>query len=257
MKSDEDETVTTNDNEDMTSDDERLDNRCLSMDNELENILQGIKDESDHLKPEELAGKSVRLPNFSASFLTSKGGKICIPGTRISLYVPPGAVDTTDDEPVLVYIYLIPKSKNRGGLKDDSKWLTPNVECGPPGLSFQRDVLLTMPHYAVNPAEWEFNAHQTKQQDTLPRTLENSAIIVTKYEVTFFLNHFCSHGCSGKSTANSPQQERKWMKAGVIFQRQDDDHMLMTIRLRDIDCYPVSHHAQHHLFGMMRSSKSD
>ena len=205
---------------------------------ELSNIVSRIEDalEKKNLKLEDRTKILIQLPNFSAMYLTSKGGKITIPGTRISLYVPPEALDATD-EPVLVYIYLQPKStKHHSELDEGRRWLTPSVECGPHGLRFKKDVYLTVPHYAVNPTQWDFYGHQTKGQDhKVSSSTLRDATIVTKYEVTMLLDHFCSHICSGRPSSDASQEIRKWMKAGVSFHRQDEQQMQMRVQLYDID----------------------
>ncbi|XP_072032509.1 uncharacterized protein [Amphiura filiformis] len=215
--------------------------------NILANILTKIKEtiESKNLKPEQLANISIQLPNFSGKYLTNKGGRIMIPGTRISLYVPPGALDAEDTSPILVFIYLHPKSSRNRSQYDGRKWLTPNVECGPHGLVFKKDVYLTMPHYAVNPTQWDFDGHQTKQQadgKTCSKTLRD-AVVVNEYEVTMMLDHFCSHGCSGRPVSGSDSNVRRWMKAGISFHRQDDQHMQIKVKLCDIESsMPASMH---------------
>ena len=209
---------------------------------ELSDIVSRIEEalENKNLKPEDRTKILIQLPNFSAMYMTSKGGKITIPGTRISLFVPSEALDETD-EPVLVYIYLQPKSKNRPELDEGRRWLTPSVKCGPRGLKFKKDVYLTMPHYAVNPTQWDFDGHQTKGQDhdkESSSTLRD-ATIVTKYEVTMLLDHFCSHTCSGRPSSDASQEVRKWMKAGVSFHGQDEQQMQMRVQLYDIDIVTV------------------
>ena len=202
----------------------------------MTNILTEIEEtfKKKGVKLTERTNIAIQFGNFSAKYLTNKGGRIRIPGSRVSLYVPPGALDTT---PTLVYIYLHPRSSRKHSLGDNRTRLTPNVECGPHGLVFKKDVYLTMPHYAVTPSKWDFDGHQTKEQTDGQKCTKSvrDAVVVSEYEVTIMLDHFCTHQCSGQPSNRGNEDVRKWMKAGISFHGQDDQHVQIKVQLCDID----------------------
>ena len=98
----------------------------------LDNALKHLGGLSTDVKSNE--GRMVIGSNFAAAILSQEiGGVLSIPGKKVSLYVPPGALQ----KPVsIVYIYITPPSITKPKLASEETWLTPIVECGPfrPGI---------------------------------------------------------------------------------------------------------------------------
>ena len=95
-------------------------------------------------------------PQLRASGLIDhKGGTIVIPGTEVSLHIPPDALPEGQEE--RIYISIVTGEESCPTLAPDHFMLTPIVDCGPDGMEFKRPVRITTPHAAVfgDENKWE------------------------------------------------------------------------------------------------------
>ena len=86
-------------------------------------------------------------------------------------------------------------------LNKEETWLTPTVRCGPPGLEFQKDVILTIPHCAPEPHQWELCSHETKKVEggKWRRLKKQEVDLLPDRKINMHLRHFCGEKISGKA----------------------------------------------------------
>ncbi|XP_070534699.1 netrin receptor UNC5B-a-like isoform X2 [Ptychodera flava] len=92
--------------------------------------------------------------NFFGSVFDSDGGYLKIPNKDVILTIPPGAVEDGKRQPV----YCNVTAYKYGEIHPGKVILTPLVHCGPDGAKFNKDVLLSFPHSAVDENSWNFTA---------------------------------------------------------------------------------------------------
>lgn len=222
---------------------------------ELVQALQHFQN-SQRMSDEALAGKSVQIDNFAATFLTNQGGRISLPKRNVNLYVPPGALPA-GESPQLVYVYVLPPDPGNSLDDRDETWLTPSVHCGPSGLQFNKDVFVTMPHCASDIQQWAFTMHQVKRtKGDVWHPLENDddGLLVVKQrdKVTMLMNHFCGQKGSGKSKMRSSKTSAaaangKLMKVSVSSKQSlmascdDKINIDITITNKDEVCRSLDH----------------
>ncbi|KAF6033927.1 hypothetical protein EB796_007768 [Bugula neritina] len=116
--------------------------------------------------PDRQVGKCYASSIFAIGEFDVDGGRLYLAGDMsVSLTIPAGAVKTTQ----LVYL-LMSYDNNESG--DHTENFSPTIECGPDGLQFEKPVVLTMPHAAINmeletlaceggSAEWTVDSSET------------------------------------------------------------------------------------------------
>ncbi|XP_072039232.1 LOW QUALITY PROTEIN: netrin receptor UNC5C-like [Amphiura filiformis] len=80
--------------------------------------------------------------------VTHRGGRLVIPDTGISLFIPEGALPKGTSEDL--YVAVSRETTDRPRLEGQDTLLSPVVICGPSGLAFQKSLIVTMPHCAQN-----------------------------------------------------------------------------------------------------------
>ena len=209
---------------------------------ELDFILQCIEHSSQkHAhSPQQLAGKRFELDNFAAVCISNAcdGVKLTIPGTRISLYIPPFALSHLD-EPQIVYIYRHQENEAQLPHPDGKEVMaTPVIECGPSGLSFSKPVFLTMPYtFDVPTSQVRVSAYHSKHAISNDwqglRDGEDTVVIAQEKEVTILISNFCKYGCTVQSTT---EETTKWMKASVdVDQEEAEGRCKIVVQLCDLD----------------------
>ena len=188
------------------------------------------------MSPDKLVNKSVQMDNFAAMFMTSgKGGLLTIPSKNVSLNVPPDALPATE-QPQLVYVYVCDDETLNPPLNKEESWLTPTVRCGPPGLKFQTEVILKMPHCALHPHQWEFCFHETKKKEGGKwRRVNKHEDPLQDMNIAMPLHHFCGEKISGKA-----KQENGYVQKAInvhLFmerrdQREDPPHLSVLLSNR-------------------------
>ena len=227
----------------------------------ISNELQTVIDELSTLKIKNtgapnLEGKTVIGKDYAVALLTHTGGVLSIPDKNVSLYVPPKAL--AENRFQLVYIYVIPPKTIIGPtLKKTETWVTPLVECGPPGLAFATNVFLTLPHCIGNEESdidrsWNLTGHQGNQkagnQQWNKLVQPARQIKRNKGTLTLQVSHFTIFGVSGES--QEPQTEAA-TPIHVV------KRMKVTVALTDVDMHPrqqritvslCNQEVSHHLF---------
>ena len=90
------------------------------------------------------------------------GGKFTIGNTGVSLTVPPLAIPEGHTEGI--YIAIVDQEKEHPQITSKESLLSPVVKCGPTGLKFQRPVILSMPHCALNEeGTWNLKGEENGQ----------------------------------------------------------------------------------------------
>ena len=164
-------------------------------------------------------GQQITFGTCAVGFFDINGGRLTLPNVGVSLFIPPGAVESKD--PQMIYIYALPSSRNEPDLDPKETWLTPTVECGPSGLQFAKDVLLSMSHCAINHPQWNVQVHRGNGESPEWKKLETGGETITFLDdkkVTLALNHFSPYKVSGRSSTSSDEETfvSKWMKAAVL-----------------------------------------
>ena len=85
--------------------------------------------------------------SFVARYFDDKGGYLEVEKANVRMYIPPGAIKGQDQ---LIYINLHPVHNVKGKI-------SPVVEVGPPGTTFEKNITLSYPHCAANESEWKFS----------------------------------------------------------------------------------------------------
>lgn len=80
--------------------------------------------------------------NFTVASVTHTGAKLSLPGWGVSLLIPPGALDTGFVEEVFLAVVPIPTPP----LCDQKCMLSPVVLAGPPRLTLNKAVVLSLSH---------------------------------------------------------------------------------------------------------------
>ena len=164
-------------------------------------------------------GQQITFGTCAVGFFDINGGRLTLPNLDISLFIPPGAIESKD--PQMIYIYALSSNRNEPDLDSKETWLTPTTECGPSGLQFAKDVLLSMPHCAINHSQWKIQAHRGNDESPVWKKLETGGETISFLDdkkVTLALNHFSPYKVSGRSSTSSDEETfvSKWMKVAVF-----------------------------------------
>ncbi|XP_072026894.1 uncharacterized protein [Amphiura filiformis] len=164
-------------------------------------------------------GQQVTFGSCAVGFFDTNGGRLTLPTKGVSLHIPAGAIDTP--KPQMVYIYELSSRNGEPKLKEKETWLTPTVECGPPGLEFAKVVLLSLPHSAINHSQWHVTAHRGNNQSSGWDMLESgkdTLMFLDDKKITLAIDHFSPYKVSGRASNSSEEDSRvsKWMKAAIF-----------------------------------------
>ena len=216
--------------------------------NEAQHNLLFLKKMQDESPSKDLIGKYFERKTFAAAFLTSEGGTIKISEQGVSLYVPPGAI--SKDIVQLVYISIASTDVSLPDLKANQKWVTAIVDCGPSGLQFQKQVLISLPrtsqhkshgnprvtvHRSSNENDWEKLRPCDHEWDT------------TKGRILIKTTHFTRFGVSEEQESDSDEDDyglvtTKWMKIAAFIKPSGEHEgcLEITVKICDHKAYEVS-----------------
>ncbi|XP_070535515.1 netrin receptor UNC5B-like [Ptychodera flava] len=161
--------------------------------------------------------------NFVGSVFDDRGGYLKMPVGNVVLYIPPGAIEQRHRQPI--YCYL--DDFHSGQLRSDGNTLlTPVVKCGPDGTTFKTDLVLSLPHCALNPDSWQFRP-LCQPSDGKWIHLPEANILVKKEAIFLFLRDFTKYAADGK--AMEGHDARRRIGVGVQGQFRSDDHIQIHV----------------------------
>ena len=161
------------------------------------------------------ADQCVQMEDYTAAFLTDKGGRLSILNSDISIYVPEGALPP--GKPQLVEL-KIEQSKGTPSLDEVEAWLTPTVKCGPPGVKFKKDVFLVLPHCASDISKWNLTHYQSKTGEWSKSKKEESLILQQENSLVVMTDKFCGQKVSG-SLGEHDELQTKEMNVSVYLEK--------------------------------------
>ncbi|XP_071829843.1 netrin receptor UNC5B-b-like isoform X2 [Apostichopus japonicus] len=87
-----------------------------------------------------------------------RGGRLIIPEAGVSLFIPDGAITRNNGEEV--YLGVNPDPSNQPNISPRCTSLTPVVVAGPPGITFNKPVILTIPHCSQRrDGDWRYSIY--------------------------------------------------------------------------------------------------
>ncbi|XP_070549589.1 uncharacterized protein [Ptychodera flava] len=156
--------------------------------------------------------------DFVGSVFDDKGGYLKLLGGDIVLYIPPDAIEKGQQQPVYCYV-----NQTCGQINTGEVLLTPVVSCGPDGVTFQKDVVLSLSHYAVNTKSWNISAIAKPTDGSWYNLPTSSDFMLLKEEsVFFFVRHFTDFAAEGEASEEEHPQQR--IKVGVKGHFVGDNH---------------------------------
>lgn len=99
------------------------------------------------------------LECVSWSHMSKSGGRIELPSSGITLTVPEGAIKNIAGEDI--YIAVLRDDKDRPKLPDKLTILSPVIQCGPSDLQFNKPVILSFQHCALNHENYLFSVYKS------------------------------------------------------------------------------------------------
>ena len=237
----------------------------LEQSDHLPTDLQEAINTLSGLSASEQEGSTIVGAYFVAALLTHIGGILSIPDRDVFLYVPPDAIP--ENQIQIVYLYIKSCDENGPNLKQTETWLTPLVECGPPGLTFQADVFLSLPHCIGSEesdaaSKWKCSSHQGTLTDghrlwkriasTNDDDKDGSISVNKGTTFTIAVRHFTIFGVSGEPHGDDSIESAavlKLVKASVMVKDVEDepDQLQITVTLDNHDvsivgfslCFPL------------------
>ncbi|XP_070572101.1 UNC5C-like protein isoform X2 [Ptychodera flava] len=192
--------------------------------------------------------------DYKAARFDHNGGCLKLPERGVKLLIPPYAIEQGQTQ--VVYVYFSKERSHVLPAKNREVPLTPTIFCGPHGVKFKKQVLLTLPHCAANARKnWKFTTYSTdtKINEAAKFEADKSVLqIVTKDSVTVFTDHFTGFGCSGSDQqSHDPEEEMVLGKENIpddlgkhvtivpYFQRKGKDviirvHACYSFQLKDV-----------------------
>ena len=193
-------------------------------------------------------GRQVTFGTCAFGFFGSDGGRLTIPGSQISLYIPRGAIQTKQSQ--LIYVFEVTTGSDEPELDKKETWLTPTVECGPSGVQFEKDVFLTLPHCAIDTSQMKFTVYRGDQRVPNWMKLEEgkqTIVIVGERKFTLAIDHFSPYKISGarriEDHCDVEVPVSKYMKVGLFHDEtvtsSTDVRVLFRIRLCNLQDWRV------------------
>ena len=151
----------------------------------------------------------LQLPYMAVGFFNEKGGILALEKYDVHLYIPHGAIP--EGPPQLVYIYVNPDEVVADTVNSDEEQLSPEVQCGPPGLTFEDSVVLSFPHHAES-SDWEFTAKTSPASSESWQALDSSTdgqlVSAQGDKAIFLVNHFTWFALFGRALGKSRKRVR-------------------------------------------------
>ena len=122
-----------------------------------------------------------------------------LPKYNAQLYIPRGSIPEGRRE--RVYIYVDPTASFHGDVNPPQVALSSVIQCGPPGLKFERSTVLSFSHQASKDnINWTLRAQVCENYGTAKKTwqtLKDDVAFFTSEEVEILVDHFCGHEVVG------------------------------------------------------------
>ncbi|XP_071806545.1 LOW QUALITY PROTEIN: uncharacterized protein [Asterias amurensis] len=179
----------------------------------LEEVLNEFKKQTLDISANEKTDILLQLPYMEVGFFNNRGGILALEKYDVHLYIPHGAIP--EGPPQLVYIYVNPDEVVADTVNSEEEQLSPKVQCGPPGLTFEDSVVLSFPHHAES-SDWEFTAKMSSASSESWQALDSSTdgqLVSSKGDKAIFLvNHFSWFALFGRSSG----KRRKRVRVGAF-----------------------------------------
>ncbi|XP_071806655.1 uncharacterized protein [Asterias amurensis] len=179
----------------------------------LEEVLNEFNKQTLDISPNEKTDILLQLPYMEVGFFNDRGGILALEKYDVHLYIPHGAIP--EGPPQLVYIYVNPDEVVADTVNSEEEQLSPKVQCGPPGLTFEDSVVLSFPHHAES-SDWEFTAKMSSDSSESWQALGSSTdgqLVSSKGDKAIFLvNHFSWFALFGRSSG----KRRKRVRVGAF-----------------------------------------
>ena len=187
---------------------------------QLEDHLKYFRRRLAEYKPVDQTKFIYKSSNFAAGYFDERGGFLEIEAMNVSLFVPPGAIETGKKTEVYIFVDT---DKSPFPCPDKSKTVVaPVVQCGPPGLKFQESVVLTFPHCADEEINWKFQPLTCQSDDNHQAkgkwknmTMDDAICIVEKGRTVLLVNHFTLYTLVGEQKDGVSVVKKK-MRVGAF-----------------------------------------
>lgn len=114
--------------------------------------------DTEHLPFQEGIPIRTDSPMMASGRFGPRGGRLIIPEAGVSLFIPDGAITRNNGEEV--YIGINPDPSNQPNISPRCTSLTPVVVAGPPGIAFNKPVILTIPHCSQRrDGDWRYSIY--------------------------------------------------------------------------------------------------
>ncbi|XP_077996450.1 uncharacterized protein LOC144449747 [Glandiceps talaboti] len=149
--------------------------------------------------------------DYAAATFDHTGGHLKLPNKGVHLFIPPMAIKEGGTQ--TVYMYVSDNKKHKPHLSDDGQIsLSPTVFCGPHGLSFEEDVLLTLPHYPATYRSEKNMVQCTNTEINEVTKFEEPGDIISivnkeSQSVTIITNHFTGFNIPQPAQIDNDQDE--------------------------------------------------
>ncbi|XP_071951140.1 uncharacterized protein [Antedon mediterranea] len=181
-------------------------NDNTEQEDELDRLLRESRQRAEQDGDMKLERNYSTTSNFAYGVFDSRGGNLSIKDADVELFIPAGAISTTQE----IYIYIDPKARllnpdqgdpPQSGIEQRETRVAPIVHCGPPGTKFLSHVVLTIPHNAENEDNWQFTPVRSEGDrhywqnigtDCNDNADDDSIVIVNGGFCVFMVKHFTS-----------------------------------------------------------------
>ncbi|XP_071806113.1 uncharacterized protein [Asterias amurensis] len=170
----------------------------------LEEVLNEFDKQTKIISAKEKTDILLQLPYMAVGFFNNLGGTLALKKYDVHLYIPHGAIP--EGPPKLVYIYVNPDEIVAEKVNSEEKQLSPEVQCGPPGLTFKDSVVLSFPHHADS-SGWKFTAKMCPASSAAWQALDSSIdgqlVSAQGGRAIFLVDHFTGFALFGTSSGSN------------------------------------------------------
>ncbi|XP_071806317.1 uncharacterized protein [Asterias amurensis] len=175
----------------------------------LKDVLNKFNNHTKDISAKEKTGILLQLPYMAVGFFNNRGGILALEKYDVHLIIPHGAIP--EGPPQLVYIYVNPDEVVADTVNSEEEQLSPAVQCGPPGLTFKKSVVLSFPHHAES-SDWEFTAKMSSASSESWQALDSSTdgqlVSAQGDKAIFLVKHFSLFTLFGRSLGKSRKRVR-------------------------------------------------
>nr|XP_006817515.1 PREDICTED: netrin receptor UNC5C-like [Saccoglossus kowalevskii] len=161
----------------------------------------------------------------------ASGGHLIINSTGVSLFIPPNAIDDGRTEEITLTITH--KTCYQPQLSEKESVISPVIICGPPGLKFNKQVVLTYPHcVSLRGDKWQMKPLICDTAPDVPthyddlRDDANALCFFDEQRCTILVDHFTGYTTSGEPTTCGGSSEPIKIMNIMVFSSLEEDGIL-------------------------------